>query len=306
MIDSITSVLSIANYNDLCGENPIWDTVGQRLFWTDMTGRRFYSYDWNTRQSSILKHELEICGAAFNEPQGWVAVNSGGIWLWDGGDKMELLASEIDGQRCNMNDCIADPRGRLFAGSWFYDPYREDYPLGHLIQIDLDGSGKIVDEGIHLANGLGFSPDLSTLYFADSIARLIFAYDYNAETGNIKNRREFVRVPRDSGLPDGLTVDAEGYIWCAHWFGGCVVRYDPDGKIERTLTVPAKQTSSIAFGGTDLTDIFITSAALSDSLPLAPPGYDPQSGYIGGSLYHANFGIQGRAEYRARIEKPSF
>jgi D-xylonolactonase len=303
MMVSIAPVTSIADYNDLCGENPLWDAVGQRLFWTDMTGKRFYSYDWKTRTSSILKQELEICGAAFNEPHGWVVVNSGGIWLWDGAERMDLLANEVDGERCNMNDCIADPQGRLFAGSWFYDPNREDYPLGHLIRIDRDGSAKIVDEGIHLANGLGFSPDLRTLYFADSIARLIFAYDYSPETGEIGNRREFVQVPRDSGLPDGLTVDAAGYIWCAHWFGSCVVRYDPDGKIERTVSVPAKQTSSIAFGGPDLTDIFITSAALSDSLPLAPPGYDPESGYIGGSLYHTNLGIQGRPEYRAHISK---
>ena len=214
----------------------------------------------------------------------------------------DKVASEVEGQRCHMNDCIADPRGRLFAGSWFYDPdHGDDYPLGHLMRIDQDGAGKVVDDGIHLSNGLGFSPDLRTLYFADSVARLIFAYDYDVETGNVRNRREFVRVTLDSGLPDGLTVDAEGYVWCAHWFGARIVRYDPDGKIERTLSVPAKQTSSIAFGGRDLTDIFITSAALSDSLPLAPPGYNPESGYVGGRLFHTDLGIAGREEYRARI-----
>jgi len=200
-----------------------------------------------------------------------------------------------------MNDCIADARGRLFAGSYFYDPANDKYPLGHLIRVDTDGSATVVDDGIHLANGLGFSPDLKTLYFADSAARVIFAYDYNVDSGGIRNRRDFVRVPLDSGLPDGLTVDAEGYVWCAHWFGGCVVRYDPDGKIERTVTVPAKQISSIAFGGPDFTDIFITSAALSDSLPLAPVGYDPTVGYIGGSLFHTNLEIQGKPEFRARI-----
>ena len=270
-----------------------------------MTGQRFYSYDWKNRQSTILKEEFEVCGAAFNNPAreddfSWVIVNSSGLWLWNGSSKTQLIAGEIEGRRCNMNDCIADPAGGLFTGSWFYDPNRSDYPLGCLIRVDPNGSARIVDDGIHLSNGLGFSPDLRTLYFADSVARVIFAYDYDVQTGNIRNRREFVRVPRSSGLPDGLTVDAEGYVWCAHWFGGCVVRYDPDGAIERTITVPAKQTSSVAFGGPDLTDIFITSAALSDSLPLAPLGYS-DSGYVGGSLFHVNLGIRGREEYRARI-----
>jgi sugar lactone lactonase YvrE len=203
-----------------------------------------------------------------------------------------------------MNDCIADPQGRLFAGSWFYNPADDNYPLGHLIRVDTDGLTRIVDDGIHLANGLGFSPDLKTLYFADSAARVILAYDYDVDSGGIRNRRNFVRVPRDSGLPDGLTVDAEGYVWCAHWFGGRVVRYDPDGKIERTIPVPAKQVSSLAFGGPELTDIFITSAALSDSLPLAPLGYNSGAGYIGGSLFHINLDIPGRPEFRARISIP--
>ena len=299
-------VIALADYNDLCGENPLWDSTRQLLYWTDLTGRRFYSYDWKNRQSRIINQQFEICGAAFNEPAPgddacWVVVNSGGIWLWNGSGSPQLLVSEVEGQRCNMNDCVADPVGRLFAGSWFYDPNRQDYPLGHLIRVDQDGSARIVDEGIHLSNGLGFSPDQGTLYFADSVARVIFAYQYDAKTGNIRNRREFVRVPRSSGLPDGLTVDAEGYVWCAHWFGGHIVRYDPDGAIERTVPVPAKQTSSLAFGGPDLTDIFITSAALSDSLPLAPLGYTRESGYIGGRLFHVNLGIRGREEYRARI-----
>lgn len=305
-----TSIISaIADYNDLCGENPLWDGQTQRLYWTDLTGHRFYAYDWKAGKSEILKEDFEICGAAFNEPasgeaRGWVVVNSHGIWLWDGSERLSLLAAELDGERCNMNDCIADPQGRLFAGSLFYDPADDNYPLGHLIRVDTDGSAKIVDDGIRLANGLGFSPDLKTLYFVDSVERVIFAYDYNVESGGIRNRREFVRVPRDSGLPDGLTVDAAGFVWCAHWFGGRVVRYDPDGKIERIIPVPAKQVSSIAFGGPEFTDIFITSAALSDSLTLAPMDYDPGVGYIGGSLFHTNLDIPGRPEYSARISIP--
>ena len=102
-----------------------------------------------------------------------------------------------------------------------------------------------------------------------------------------------------------MTVDSEGFIWSAQWYGSCVVRYDPDGKVERRITTPAKQTSSITFGGKDLTDIFITSAGQSEPLPIMPPNYDPYSGYVGGQLYHVNLDIPGKKEFRTNISVKS-
>jgi D-xylonolactonase len=214
---------------------------------------------------------------------------------------MLLLADIVDGARCRLNDCVGDQFGRLISGSCFYSP-NERYEMGKLIQIDNHGKPRILDEGFHLSNGLGFSPDGETLYFADSAARRIYAYDYDQSLGSVRRRRTLVEVPATEGLPDGLAVDAEGFIWSAQWYGGCVVRYDPDGRVERRLEVPAKQTTSIAFGGDDLEDIFVTSAAKPGPLPIMPPGYDLYSGYIGGRLYRTSLGIQGKAEYQARIE----
>jgi sugar lactone lactonase YvrE len=295
-----TQFEEIADYQDLCGEGPLWDSTRNSLFWTDLSGSRFYSYDWALKSSRILRSDLEICGFALNQPGGFVVVNSGGIWTWDGERQPVLVASEVDGFPCRMNDCIADPRGRLLAGSCFYQP-DGDYPLGHLLRVEADGSVEILDDGIRLANGLGFSPDQRTLYFTDSAERLIYAYDYDVERSTVQRKRPFVRVPANEGLPDGLMVDAEGYVWSAQWFGSCIVRYDPDGRVERRVPVRAKQASSLAFGGPDLTDVFVTSANFSDSLPLAPPGYDPHDGYIGGKLFVANLGIPGKPEFRCRI-----
>ena len=211
------------------------------------------------------------------------------------------MAEQGEGSKCQLNDCIADPAGRLLAGSVFYDPTSKDYPLGKLIRVDTDGTAHVLDEGNHLANGLGFSVDAKTLYFTDSAARIIYAYDYEPKSGNARHRRVFVKVPATSGLPDGLTVDAEDFVWSAEWYGSRVVRYDRDGKIERTIETPAKQTSSLAFGGPDLMDIFITSAAKSEPMPIMPPGYDPNTGNFGGALYHINLGIRGKAEFVANI-----
>jgi D-xylonolactonase len=147
------------------------------------------------------------------------------------------------------------------------------------------------------------------LYFSDTVARCVYAYDWHRDSGKLTNRRIFVRLPREEGFPDGLTVDAENFLWCAHWFGGCITRYDPDGKRERLVKIPAAQTSSLAFGGPDLNVIFVTSASLSNMLDMAPLGYEPDKIYVGGRLYQVTSEVQGRKEYRSRITSrsvPSF
>jgi len=293
----------IADYEDLCGEGPLWDARLKLLYWTDVVSQRFYVYDWVARNHRIMNEGLEINSAAFNQSGGFVICNSSGAWLWGVGDSPHLFADQAEGSKCHLNDCIADPAGRLLVGSYFYDP-NQKYALGKLIRIDQDGTAHVIDEGFHLANGLGFSVDAKTLYFTDSIARVIYAYDYDVSSGGVHRRRIFVTVPDTHGIPDGLTVDAEGFVWSAEWYGSQVIRYDPDGKMERRVNTPAKQTSSIIFGGPDLTDIFITSAAKPDPTPVMPAGYDPDSGYLGGALFHIDLGIQGKPEFVANIKAP--
>ncbi len=294
----------VADYQDLCGEGPLWNTREQALYWTDLARKRFYRYLWTDRRAEIVNERMQVSGYAFNDADGYVVTNVSGIWLWDGHSEPTLLAKEVDGHKCIMNDCIADPEGRVYSGSYFRNERREFEPgAGSLFRVDQDGSVHIADEGFQLSNGLGFSPDCRTLYFVDSAVYRIYAYDWRRADGILRNRRIVIQVPIEEGIPDGITVDAEGFIWCAHWFGGCVIRYDPDGKIERRIAIPASQTSSVTFGGPDLSDMFVTSAGMTDSLSLAPPGYDPQRGNVGGAVYHLKPGVQGREEYRANLSK---
>ncbi|MGI8959764.1 MAG: SMP-30/gluconolactonase/LRE family protein [Bryobacteraceae bacterium] len=296
----------IADYQDLCGEGPVWNKQEQALYWTDLARNRFYRYVWSERRSEIVSERMQVSSYAFNQPGGLVVMNVTGIWLWDGKFEPTLLADEVDGHKCIMNDGIADPDGRVYSGSFLRNERGEFVEgVGCLFRVDTDGSVHIVDEGFQLSNGLGFSPDLRTLYFVDSARRRIYSYDWRRADGSLRNRRILVQVPLSEGVPDGLTVDAEGFVWCAHWFGGCVIRYDPDGKIERRLEVPAAQTSSVTFGGSDFSEMFVTSAAETDSLSLAPPGYDPAKGYVGGPVYRLKTDIQGREEYRANISTRS-
>jgi D-xylonolactonase len=296
----MSTITIVADDQNLCGECPVWNPSLSTLEWTDQTGQKFFRLEWPTRRHSLVKEGLAINGFRPNRRGGYVITNNDGFWLWDGADEVRLVAAEVDDSKCQLNDCVADSRGRLLSGSYFYNPSSE-YDLGKLIRLDTDGKARVLDEGIHLPNGLGFSPDGNILYFADSAARLIFAYDYDLESGRVRNRRVFVEVPKTEGLPDGLSVDSEGYVWSAQWYGNSIVRYDPDGKVERRLEFPVKQVSSLTFGGPQLTDIFVTSAAQSEPMPIMPPGYDPLTGPFGGALYHVNVGIPGQPPCAADI-----
>ena len=151
-----------------------------------------------------------------------------------------------------------------------------------------------------IANGMGFSLDESTFYMTDSLDRVIYAYDYSAKTGEISNRRDFIKVPQENGLPDGLTVDSEGFIWFARWFGAGLSRYDSEGKLERKIDFPVAQTSSVMFGGKDLNEIYVTSASVMWESRLAPSGHD-YSFPRGGPTYRLIQDIRGRPENVARV-----
>jgi len=293
----------IADYGDLCGECPVWDSSRGVLEWIDQTGKKFYRLNWASRQHDIVSRDVAMNGFRSNRSGGYVIATSQGIWQWDGSRSLTAIVTEVGGRPCQVNDCVADSRGRFLTASYFYNPAGE-YELGSLIRVDTDGNASVLDEGFHLSNGLGFSPDETKLYFADSAARRIYSFDYDISAGSVSNRRVLVQVPLDEGLPDGLAVDAEGFVWSAQWYGSSVVRYDPDGKLERRVPTPAKQTSSLAFGGPDLTDVFVTSAAQSESMPIMPPGYDPTKGNFGGALFHFNLGIPGQRQHLANIRPP--
>jgi D-xylonolactonase len=290
----------LANPGDLCGECPLWDPQTQSLFWTDCVGLQFRRLDWPSRQYQTVRGGIEIYGFRRNRSGGFLVTNTAGVWTWDGRGELAAVAQETAGSRLQLNDCTTDSAGRLITASFFYDPVNP-YPCGCLLRIDNDGRAVVLDDGFHLSNGLGLSPDERTLYFADSATRRIWAYDYDVRRGSALNRRIFVQVPATEGIPDGLTVDADGFVWSAQWYGGCVVRYDPDGREECRLAVPARQTSSVTFGGPDLTDLFITTAGKSETMPLMPPGYDPNAGFFGGPLYRVPTDIRGQEARMADI-----
>ena len=266
-----------------------------------------FIYKYNPKDGFIEKiaSGKNVPGFALNKKDGLVYACHGGLYFWDRKNNFRLIANTYKGDFLRSNDAIADAKGRFIFGTTFYgENVDKNYKLGKLYSVDRDGSISILEEGVHLSNGLGFSPDnkiMYYMYYTNTVIRTIYAYNYDMDRRTISNRIVFVKVPDNEGIPDGMTVDSEGYVWSAQWYRSCIVRYDPDGKVERYIKTPARQTSSLIFGGKNLTDIYVTTAAKSVRLQVAPSVYDFNASDIGGPVYRYNFGIKGKPEYFADI-----
>ena len=279
----------IADYQCVIGENPLWHPDENQLYWLDIPDGRLFRYNPQTGEhENFYTHEGEIGGFTF-QPDGSLLLfmSRGTIAIWKDGELTPVI-DEISGElESRFNDVIADPVGRVFCGTM----PQESCP-GKLYQLDLDGSIIEILDSITCSNGLGFTPDLKQLYYTDSMKQKIYLFDYNQGTGSISNQRVFVTIPEKNGLPDGMTVDSEGYVWSAHWDGNCLVRFDPFGNEERRIEFPAKKVSSLCFGGEDLTDIYVTTAGGDNKL---------EEGTGAGALFRLNLGIQGTREFLSQI-----
>src|SRR4051794_11690460 len=170
------------------------------------------------------------------------------------------------------------------------DDLSEQEPRGVLWRIAPDGSATLIDAGFIVGNGPAFSPDGCTMYLADTMGGRILAYELVPELGEVRSRRLFAQVPREAGYPDGMTVHAQGFLWVAHWGGSRISRYDPDGDIERLVSMPVPNVTSLAFAGPELTTLYITTAREGTS----PAQLDAAT--EAGGLYRLETEIQGRLE----------
>ncbi len=280
----------IADYQCICGEGPLWHPDEESLYWVDNVTGRMFRHDATTGRHEQL-HEGIIVGGITMQADGKLLLfgEHGKVMLWDDGE-MENIIAKIPGERgARFNDVIADPAGRVFCGTL---PNEEH--LGSLYRLNTDGSITHVLSDIGCSNGMGFTLDRKQMYYTDSTAGNIYLFDYDRATGDISNQRTFVHVPNEEGLPDGLTVDAEGYVWSARWDGNCLVRFRPDGSEERRITFPARKVSSLTFGGPNLDDIYVTTAI---------GGVDKTGeGEGAGALFRISLGIRGLPEFASRIE----
>lgn len=241
------------------GEGPLWDAANQRLLWVDIMQGRVNAFEPATGRTQSWATGEPAGAAALRASGGMVvAVQSGFAAIDENTGQLKSLAVyEGASPDIRMNDGKCDPAGRFWAGTMAFDMRAG---AGALYRLDPGGTVTTMVTGVTISNGLDWTPDLSGMYYIDTMTGRIDLFDYDAATGGIANRRAFVRIEEGAGYPDGMTVDAAGNVWVALWGGGAVRCYSPAGKLEGVVRVPAVQSSCCAFGAADLGDLYITSA----------------------------------------------
>ncbi|MBY6152951.1 SMP-30/gluconolactonase/LRE family protein [Vannielia litorea] len=276
------------------GEGPIWDVEQQRLYFIDSMDGRVFRCTETGGEVRAWDVPGKIGSMALRKDgNGAIVALQNGFHLLDfETGECELLHDPEPGMpETRLNDGKADRRGRFFAGSM---DTGEDSPAGSLYRVDPDFSVTKVDERIVCSNGPCFSPDDKTFYFQDTWSGEIWAYDYDIESGALSNRRTFAKVDgSNGGAADGSTVDAEGYLWNALVYDSKIVRYAPDGTVDRVIEMPVKKVTSMNFGGPQMDVLYVTSMA---KPPL--PRF-PGDGPLRGSVFAiTGLGIKGVPEPR--------
>ncbi len=290
---AIDAALALDARADLL-EGPVWDPRDACLYFVDIMAGRVHRFDPATK--ALRTHEV---GSAVGSV-GAVALGDRGDLILAARDGFARLnpssatvsaiaGVEADRPLQRMNDGKCDPAGRFWAGTMALD---ETPGASALYRLDPGGQVHLMVPGVTISNGLDWSGDARSMYYIDSPTRRVDLFDYDLASGAISNRRAFVRIPDDCGIPDGLTLDADGCVWVALWRGGAIHRYTPDGVHDAIVRVPASCPTSCAFGGADLCDLFITTAAieLSDRERAEQP--------LAGGLFVCRPGATGRASNR--------
>jgi sugar lactone lactonase YvrE len=281
----------VVSANAGLGEGPVWDADGGVLWWVDIVGETVHRTDPRTGEDEILPVGRMIGAVALRASGGLVAaVRDGFVAIDPDTGRVELIAPvEAEDETTRMNDGKVDPTGRFWAGTMAVD-HRD--AAGTLYRLDPDLRVTPIISGTSISNGLDWSLDGRTMYYIDTPTQRVDRFAFDHESGAISGRTPAFSIPAEAGLPDGMTVDEEGYLWVALWEGWGVGRYSPEGRLDRWVDVPAEQSSSCTCGGPDLDQLFITTAKEG-----FPPGGKPDQPLAGG-LFVCRPGVRGRLPFR--------
>lgn len=274
------------------GECPLWSPAEACLYWIDIDGRAIHRFDPATGVDEQRTTPGRPGSLALTATAGQLLVAMEGrlaFFTWSEGVWLDWVQLESEDTGNRLNDGRCDPAGRFWVGSMF-DPASVGNATGLLHRVEPDGTAVTVRSTISVANGLAFSPDGRTMYFADSYRDTVWAYDYDVDTGEATNERVFLDFASLPGHPDGACVDEAGCYWIACVRGGAVLRVTPAGAIDRRIRVPVEKPTMPAFGGPGLSTLFITTIGGGGSHAVDPSQPDA------GGLFAVEPGVSGLPE----------
>lgn len=281
----------VHQHESILGESPLWEEREQVLYWVDITRGQIHRFDPAKRTNTTQTLPTKVSSIVRRASGGLAVTLRKNFGFFDPatGKLEELDLVEGDQPDNRFNDGKVDRQGRYWAGTM--NEVRIGTPDAGLYRFEGPGRVQQMVPGVIISNGTGWSPDGRTMYYTDTLLYAIFAYDFDPETGTISNRRPFLEIePASEGLPDGLTVDAEGHVWAALVNYGCILRIDPAGNLERIVDFPATRGTCCAFGGPNYEHLYITTAreCLDESQLAAQP--------LAGSLFRCEPGVRGLPE----------
>lgn len=274
------------------GEGPTWDARRQRLWWVDIPQGAIHMFDPFSGTDHVSYAGQPVGAAVVRQLGGLLLAVRDGFAVFQHG-QVEIVAEvEAEHVENRMNDGKVGPDGTFWAGTMALDSAPG---AGALYRLHADHRVDTVLRGLTIPNGIDWSPDGQTMYFIDSGQGSVTAFSYDQQNGAISDPTTLLTIPAEEGLPDGMTVDAAGYLWVAVWGGAVVRRYAPDGTLAASVTLPISQVTSCAFGGPNLQDLYITTA--SAGLSLAQRAEQPQAG----ALFRVRPGVVGRPPHPCRV-----
>ena len=256
----MSDVECVVDCQNTLGEGPAWSVDEQKLYWVDIEQSELRRYDPATKDTKVWQTPERVGSFAFRQQGGLLVAFESGMDFWDpaSGQSQRIQKFEPELATTRTNDGRCDRQGRFIVGGM--NETDNGDPISNVYRIDPDLSIHQIISNVTCANSTCFSPDGTVMYFADTPTGQIWAYDYDAESGAVKNRRVFADFSDQPGMPDGSIVDAEGFLWNAQWNGYRVVRYRPDGTIDRIVDIPVVNPTCVAFGGKDLDVLYVTTA----------------------------------------------
>ncbi len=268
------------------GEGPVWDAEQRRLVWLDILPGLVHRFDPATGGDDVFRAGKPVGSAGLRRGGGLVLAVEDGFALLDPGWQRldQVVYVEHPGPPARFNEGKCDPAGRFLAGTMAYDLTPG---AGSVYRLDQDLEVTRLLDGVTISNGLAWTADGATLYYIDSPTQGVDAFDYDAGTGRLANRRRVVDIPAAAGLPDGMTLDADGGLWVALWGGSAVHRYTPGGRLDTVLSFPASNITCPVFGGPGLGVLYVTSAR--DGLDERQLAAQPHAG----ALFAADVGAGG-------------